>query len=542
MRNNILIFIVLAAQLTLHAQFNKIIFKQSTTMYNDQQDVTPHVLGLGDQNHDGYDDILIINAAQKKAMIFYGGNPMDTIPKYSFIIDTTYRQILALAAIDLNDDGDKDIVISYIKDENTANVKIYYGGKNFDTIPYVLPKPAGASLGWGSNIYTMKDFNGDRRSELIITDSNIPYSSHDSQYGAWYIYNTGKTFDPKEYKIITGDSAKGIQLLPDGAEFGDLNGDGLTDMSLLYFQNPVGSGQLIRVFIPGNKNWDFAPVTTFRQKEHNFDVRDVGIINDFNGDKKDDILISSYGNKYDSWVTNSILYGSMPVDTIQDVGINTSNTGISSMNSISPGDVNGDGYNDILGKTQEFGNRGVKLYLGGKNKTIVDPVQSYYGESEAGLGRMIAKVGDVNGDGLADICIASTRYDMWEYNSPSVVYIFSGEAINKDTTTAVKDKNGKNAPDNYELYQPYPNPFNPSVTINYRLGERASVTIKVFDLLGKEITTLVNEEKGAGSYKLNFNADKYRLSSGIYFLEIKTSGVNSVSTLYHKVVKMLYLR
>ena len=72
---------------------------------------------------------------------------------------------------------------------------------------------------------------------------------------------------------------------------------------------------------------------------------------------------------------------------------------------------------------------------------------------------------------------------------------------------------------NYTLEQNYPNPFNPVTTISYTIAAKDFVTIKVFDLLGKEVATLVNEEKPAGSYSINFNAS--RLSSGVYFYRMK---------------------
>jgi hypothetical protein len=64
----------------------------------------------------------------------------------------------------------------------------------------------------------------------------------------------------------------------------------------------------------------------------------------------------------------------------------------------------------------------------------------------------------------------------------------------------------------------YPNPFNPGTTISYQLPENSYITIKVFDVLGKEIATLVNENKNAGYYSVNFNAGK--LTSGIYIYTI----------------------
>jgi photosystem II stability/assembly factor-like uncharacterized protein len=72
----------------------------------------------------------------------------------------------------------------------------------------------------------------------------------------------------------------------------------------------------------------------------------------------------------------------------------------------------------------------------------------------------------------------------------------------------------------FTLLQNYPNPFNPSTTINYRIPRSGFVTLKVYDILGKEVATLVNEEKPAGSYEIEFSADK--LPSGVYYYQLKT--------------------
>ncbi|MDP3831883.1 MAG: T9SS type A sorting domain-containing protein, partial [Ignavibacteriaceae bacterium] len=64
----------------------------------------------------------------------------------------------------------------------------------------------------------------------------------------------------------------------------------------------------------------------------------------------------------------------------------------------------------------------------------------------------------------------------------------------------------KTVPDNYQLYQNYPNPFNPVTTITYQIPKEGLVTLKIYDILGKEVTTLINEEKQAGKYSIDFNA------------------------------------
>ena len=71
----------------------------------------------------------------------------------------------------------------------------------------------------------------------------------------------------------------------------------------------------------------------------------------------------------------------------------------------------------------------------------------------------------------------------------------------------------------FHLHQNYPNPFNPTTRIQYSIGRKQKVLIKIYDLLGKEIAILVDEEKPAGAYDVEFDASK--LSSGIYFYQLQ---------------------
>jgi Secretion system C-terminal sorting domain len=100
-----------------------------------------------------------------------------------------------------------------------------------------------------------------------------------------------------------------------------------------------------------------------------------------------------------------------------------------------------------------------------------------------------------------------TAYDIWP----------------KDfTPTSVSDKNANTLFYGYALKQNYPNPFNPSTSIEFSIPKSERVVLKVYDLLGREITTLLNEEKIGGTYKIKFNAES--LSCGIYYYKI-TAGM-----------------
>jgi len=81
------------------------------------------------------------------------------------------------------------------------------------------------------------------------------------------------------------------------------------------------------------------------------------------------------------------------------------------------------------------------------------------------------------------------------------------------------DDQDTNIPNSYSLSQNYPNPFNPSTTIKYQIPQLSFVSLKVFNLIGKEIVTLVNEEKPAGIYEVTWYAEN--LPSGIYFYQLK---------------------
>ncbi|MBU1679960.1 MAG: T9SS type A sorting domain-containing protein [Bacteroidetes bacterium] len=86
-----------------------------------------------------------------------------------------------------------------------------------------------------------------------------------------------------------------------------------------------------------------------------------------------------------------------------------------------------------------------------------------------------------------------------------------------------------NIPIKYYLSQNYPNPFNPATTIKYSVPTEAHVTLKIYDILGRDIATLINEQKRPGAYEVNFNASN--LPSGVYFYRIETTNFSQIKKL-----------
>ena len=122
-------------------------------------------------------------------------------------------------------------------------------------------------------------------------------------------------------------------------------------------------------------------------------------------------------------------------------------------------------------------------------------------------GRADAPATEVNGKiyiiGGSTTSWPSTPASMVEEYTPPVVGVEDPSSIPKEIL----------------LHQNFPNPFNPNTTIKYQIPELSFVTIKAYDVLGSEVVTLVDEEKPAGSYDVNFNGTG--LSSGIYFYRLQ---------------------
>lgn len=103
---------------------------------------------------------------------------------------------------------------------------------------------------------------------------------------------------------------------------------------------------------------------------------------------------------------------------------------------------------------------------------------------------------------------------------PGEFRLYTTQRINKTDVVTSVDKEEK-IPVSFNLFQNYPNPFNPSTVITYQLPVSSHVTLKVFDLLGREVITLVDAYENAGTHNARFSMVNSRLSSGIYFYRLQ---------------------
>ncbi len=130
------------------------------------------------------------------------------------------------------------------------------------------------------------------------------------------------------------------------------------------------------------------------------------------------------------------------------------------------------------------------------------------------------KVGFVSGNGTTTEIHSYTFADK---NVPAGTYNYRIKQIDYNGTNEYFELEQVieiNPPGKFALLQNYPNPFNPSTTIQFVIPEKSNVVITIFNSIGEDVLTLVNEEKAAGSYEINFNASGF--TSGIYYYKLQT--------------------
>lgn len=121
-----------------------------------------------------------------------------------------------------------------------------------------------------------------------------------------------------------------------------------------------------------------------------------------------------------------------------------------------------------------------------------------------------------------------------EYVQKDGWYLDDISIVTYDELTPI-DREGTAVPFNFSLAQNYPNPFNPSTVISWQLAAGSYVTLKVFDVLGNEVETLVNEVQSAGNHIAQFNTTNRKLASGVYFYQLRASELTETK-------KMILLR
>jgi hypothetical protein len=448
--------------------------------------------GVGDQNDDGYDDVLVSARGDKKALLYLGGKMMDTNPALVFHRSEPYFAHYVTNIGDINNDGKTDFAISSIG----VATYLYLGGR-MDTNIY-LTLPTGRVAGVG-------DVNRDGYDDVLLSDE-----SWSNYTGKAWLYFGGNPMDTFPDWSVQGDGARfwfGYSITGNG----DLNKDGYSDFAIAGFRAlESGTPAYVKIFL-GSRKVDTIPQLTIDARDTPKIGRSIWFVNDLNGDGYDEFALEGGAD-----TALYVFFGRDKLRTVPDLLLRGTGSYIADRIT-SVGDVNGDGYNDIItGNTAAWGGLGeVLLYLGhpGMNGEFDVGWTGFTGEW-IGAGQAVAWCGDVNGDSLNDIMFSS--YDPNFATRNGRVDIFGGDT---SLIVRVNDNNLHDIlPNNFQLHQNYPNPFNPSTTISYSLPNTEWISIKMYDMLGKEVMSLYEGRQTAGNYSLILDATD--ISTGVYFIRM----------------------
>ena len=504
MKNRILSVMILVALMSLatEAQLTRIVFKKwgnYTRML---------AIKAGDQNGDGINDFWLADhdsTGQGYIELYYGGNPIDTIPKMRLKCAAN-RSSISAAALELNGDQYLDLILYETTKPLPAKFKIYFGGPLLDTIPD-KEMPFADTLWMFGTVYNSTnrwiDFDGDGKQELVVR-----YAYYGDAINKPFLtfYKTGSEFTGEPFRKCYLDSnyySSDYFMY----EMGDINGDGCTDIFELA-NDPFNPNNSKHHVIYGNPAFNFDDHFVFQYSTVSTDFSEwTELFPDMDGDGKDDFLHLDFTNQYPYWIDTKITTGGYPPfeHKLAWRGFNSQEAGVASSRPLpSPGDFNGDGKPEFLRSIgySEW------LWLGGNpssNDMVAD--QKFYGYNGRGM------IGDVTGDGVDDF-ITSTITNP-TLTEPGFAVIFAGDR----TFVSVNDGEEPTVPKTIKV-EAFPNPFNPSTKIKYTLTTTGFVTLSIVSVSGELIEQRELGERLPGSYEEEINLGSKNAASGIYFAEI----------------------
>jgi len=480
----------------------------------------------GDVNNDGYDDVIVgaygNNDYIGKAYIYFGSsaeaadNTADVVLSGEGYGDDFFGYAVS-AAGDVNNDGYDDVIIgAYRYASSMGRAYLFFGGTTINSNADLILSGVQEYDCFGWSVSTAGDFNNDGYCDVVVSAIG-----NSSETGRVYIYFGSSSMDEIADIILIGEeeySCFGCSV--SGA--GDVNNDSFDDVIVGsdYFNSETGRVYIImggcdintinKVILNGEKSGI------------NFGCSVSGA-GDVNNDSFDDVIVGASGYDQNSGRTY-IYYGGNNMDTLSDAYFNGCNERDQFGYSVSgAGDVNDDGFSDIIvGAYKDNGTGKAYVYYGGTSMdTVADIVLFGYDESSR-FGYSVSRGGDINNDGYDDVIIGAYQYS---YNGKAYIYTFDS------TFQKIKIPSAKGAT-GFGLLNPYPNPFNPNVILQYSLIRSNRTSLKIYNLLGQEVATLVDSYQNKGAYSLNWQPQN--LSAGIYLVRLESGNQTSL----HKVVFM----
>ena len=495
-------------------------------------------IGVGDFNADGGID-MIIGASDLSgsigspgwAYMYYGGSVFDSLWDVQYhgvqggAGDWTAYGSAVSSAGDFYSDGYTDIVIGspgYDAPNSNGRVYLYKGGPEADTVP--LWVRTGASFaGLGYAVHCLGDLDMDGCSDIIAgAPGNYLVGGHD---GNAYIYLGDST-------IAGADSVPDYELWGAGDRTnenfgcsftsGDINGDSWPDVIVGAPGSSTDTSICGRVYaFFGSSSFDTNYDLFFEGRQKTaFFGRSISH-GDFNNDGYEDVIVGEYG--YNSNTGRAYIYlGGASPDTVPDLILNGEQTGESFGYQVcGAGDLNGDSIDDYIisapWHTTATDSFAGKIYLyyGGTALDTLPDVVITGWDYKDRIGRTISALGDINNDGKREFAILKWIRLSSEYLK-ILVYQINVNGVEGNNEGLIMNK--------LLLFQNQPNPFKNRTTISYKLPKSVTANLSIYNITGQRVKTLVNGIKPAGEYNVYWDGrnDNGELSpNGVYFYTLK---------------------
>ncbi|SDH39154.1 FG-GAP repeat-containing protein [Dyadobacter soli] len=464
------------------------------------------VASAGDVNSDGFDDVIVgapeydYNGITGGIAIVYNGSADGIDANNKVILSKTkpgsYFGSSVAAAGDVNGDGYGDIIIGardYSDGQNKEGAAFIFPGSNSGIVAglsQTLQKDV-ANAGLGTSVSGAGDINRDGFADVVIGAPN--FASGQNTFGAIYIYYGSSNNGAQNPTMIQGYSVNS-GFGSDVSSAGDINGDGFSDVIAGAYAESLGEVQegAAYIFQGANGGINSAGKVLQSNQPNAWFGASVASAGDVNADGFGDIVVGApyYDkNEFNEGVA-FVYYGNSsgvisanPAPAILEINMLGAQFGSSVQ---SAGDVNGDGYSDIVigakyasnGQTEEG-----KIAVFHGSPIGIKPTASFSIESDqnnANLGFAVSGAGDVNGDGYSDIIIGTPHANAGAGNNVGSAMVFYGN-------------NGKGLQNNVRL-------FNTNFTpINYAQFSEPNFISGLFtkSFVGKNKGKLVWETMGA---------------------------------------------
>jgi hypothetical protein len=388
----------------------------------------------GDFNSDGYDDVVVGAYGNGKAYVFYGaafGNATaDLTLAGGSVADFGYSVAVVGYA---NNDHFPDIVVGAwggVAGAYGGAAYLYYGGATPDAVAdlALIGEASGDYYGW--SVSSAGDVNSDGRDDLLVGANQNDAGGTNA--GRVYLYDSG---DPppaanRSQWTIPGAAAGDVLGLSVGAA-GDVNDDGFDDVIVGAEFNDAGGANAGRAYLLlGGAAADSVPdVTMTGAAAGDYFGQSVGTAGDVNGDGRDDWLVGGPRNDFAGTDAGRAYFfeGSVVPDGTADLVLNGAAASDFFGTSLgTAGDVNGDGYDDVIVGAPGAGTGGkAYVFFGG---STFNAVADWTLSAEAALdnfGQSVGTAGDVNGDGYDDVIVGANLNDDGG-TSAGRAYVFYG--------------------------------------------------------------------------------------------------------------------